>query len=144
MKETKFGMLMKVLKISKIEDIKLVNEKQKYIYVHVYLTSSKILPYDIYIYSSHMLSDELYVETTKKQSGIFLRKMEELCNNCKTFKMLEKYMKDDSKLFIYSTHHAIRDFFINCISFKIPIAIYFSYTDLLGVFSIDSFNVARR
>ena len=36
--------------------------------------------------------------------------MEELCNNCKQFEMLETYMKPDSKLFIYSTHHAIRDF----------------------------------
>jgi hypothetical protein len=113
-KEKKFSALMRILKLSKITYIKLLKKKDKpkQKHIHINLTSNRAVPYDIYIYSykSNTLSDILYIETKREQNIIFLQKMEELCNNCGTFEILEKYMKDDSKLFIYSTHHTITDF----------------------------------
>jgi hypothetical protein len=111
-KEKKFSILMDILKLSKINgDIK-VSKKDKQKIIHVPLISNKTVEYDIYICNSYSktLDDVFYVETNKDQNIEFLRKMEELCKNCKKFKALEDHMKPRSKLFIYSTHHTIRDF----------------------------------
>jgi hypothetical protein len=111
-KEKKFFILMDILKLSKINgDIKL-GKKGKQKFIHIPLKSNNTLYYDIYIYNSYSktLDEVFYIETNKDQNIKFLRKMEQLCKNCKKFEALEYYMKDDSSLFIYSTHHTIRDF----------------------------------
>ena len=114
-KEKKFSALMGILKLSKIEYIKLIKKdkpKPKQKQIHINLRSNRAVPYDIYIsnHKSDTLSDKLYIETNRDQNIEFLQKMEELCHNCQTFKLLEEHMKHHSKLFIYSTHHTISDF----------------------------------
>lgn len=104
-KITKFDILMNLLRISKIKDITLIKDKQKYI--HVYLLSSKTIPYDIFIYNSNIQDDVHYVKTNQKQDILFLENMEELCENCEKFKLL---IRLKSKLHIYATHHTIKEF----------------------------------